>query len=264
MFLSRSSLIKTILTASLFFTIAVVLFVVAYLVKKGDLDPSPSLTMGIVMTCLAVISVFIGVYSDGVSKPFVDGARLVRKDLQPKKYIDMYKEKSGDEGYVIARPSFDMLELLYTAYDLTEDKRGRDAVIVEMKAKMKPAYKGKVAVYAADKEYRAGNIEEGDRLLSYAEKHDDSSTVAAMADAVRKTSRAEATGDTASEEIYYKGMLSANGIFKADNAAALLAHWRLYNICKNSGRENEAKKHLTFCADHGGSTTIRREAKALL
>ena len=264
MFLSRSSLIKTVLIASLLLLIGIALFVVAYYISKGDINPAPSITAGVIMTCLSGVAVFIGIYADGVSKPFAEGTRLVKKDLQPKKYIEMYKEKSEGEGYVVARPRFDMLELLYTAYDLTDDRVGRAFAIEEMKAKMKPKYKGKIAVYAADEQYRQGNIEEGDRLLAYAEKHDTSSTVYAMADAVRKTSKAAAEGDAETEESYYNGLLSAAGIFKADNDAILTAHYRLYHICKNSGRDKEAKEHLTYCAEHGGSTAIRREAKALL
>lgn len=264
MFLSRSSLIKTVLISSALLLIGAAFFAVAHFVGKGDMNPAPSVTVGIIMFCLSLLNAFAGIYADGVSKPFAEGTRLVRKDLQPKKYIETYKEKSEGDGYVIARPRFDMLELLYTAYDLLDDRRGRAAVIAQMKTKMKPSYKGRIAVYAADEEYRAGNIEEGDRLLAYAEKHDASSTVSAMADAVRKTSRAAKTGDTEAEEKYYIGLLSASGIFKADNAAALLAHRRLYHICKASGRDGDAKEHLTYCAEHGGSTAIRREAKALL
>lgn len=264
MFLSRSSLIRTVLIASLLLLTGIVLFVVAYFISKGDMDPAPSVTAGVIMTCLSALAVFAGIYADGVSKPFAEGTRFVRKDLQPKKYIEMYKEKSDGDGYVIARPRFDMLELLYTAYDLNGDKSGRAFVIEEMKAKVSLKYKARIAVYAADSQYKNGNTEEGDRLLSFAEKHDSSSTVSAMADSVRKTSRAAATGDAETEERYYNGLLSASGIFKADSAASLIAHYRLYHICKNSGRDKEAKEHLTYCAEHGGSTAIRRESKALL
>ena len=264
MFLSRSSLIKTVFIASFLLLTAVVLFVIAFFIYKGDMDPAPTVTAGVITMCLSALAVFAGIYADGVSKPFAEGTRLVRKDLQPKKFIEIYKEKTEGEGYVIARPRFDMLELLYTAYDLTGDKSGRAFAIEEMKAKMKPKYKGRIAVYAADEQYRQGNIEEGDRLLAYAEKHDGSSTVAAMAEAVRQTSKAAAEGDTETEESYYKGLLSAAGIFKADNAASLFAHYRLYHICKDSGRDKEAAEHLTYCAENGGSTAIRKAAKALL
>lgn len=264
MFLTRTALLKTILISSFFLLIGIVLFVIAFFIKKGDIDPAPTVTAGIIAACVSLLSAFIGIYGDGVSKPFAEGTRIVRKDLQPKKFIEMYKEKSEDGVCAVARPRFDMLELLYTAYDLTGDKHGRAFVIEEMKAKMKPSYKGKIAVYAADEAYREGNIKEGDRLLAYAEKHDNSSTVSAMADAIRKTSRAAAEGDTEAEEGYYNGLLSASGIFKADNAASLIAHWRLYQICKNTGRDKEAKEHLTYCAEHGGHTAVRKAAKALM
>lgn len=264
MFLSRSSLIKTVLFSALLLLVGIVFFVAAFFISKGDVDPAPSITAGIILSCLAAVSAFIGIYADSISKPFSEGTRFVKKDLQPKKYIETYKEKSEGDNYAVARPRFDMLELLYNAYDLLDDKRGRAAVIALMKEKMKPSYKGKIAVYAADEEYRAGNIEEGDRLLSYAENHDSSSTVSAMADAVRKTSRASAEGDTETQEKYYTGLLSAGGIFKADNAATLVAHWHLYQICKDTKRDDEAKEHLSYCIDHGGATAISRKAKALL
>ncbi len=264
MFLSRSSLIKAVMIGSFLLLFGVIFFVIAYFVGKGDIDPTPSLTVGVISVCLAVLSVIVGIYADGVSKPFAEATRLVKKDLLPKRFIEIYKEKCESGDYVIARPRFDTLELLYTAYDLLDDKRGRASVIAEMKEKMKPSYKGRIAVYAADEAYRKGDIEEGDRLLSYAEKHDGSSTVAAMADAVRKTSGAAANGEPETVEKYYGGLLSASGIFKADNAAALTAHWRLYNISKNKGKEDEAKEHLTYCAENGGHTAISKAAKSLL
>lgn len=263
MFLSRSALIRSVLIGSFFLIIAIVFFVAAFFINKGEMNPVPSVIAGTVMTCLSALSTFIGIYAESVSKPFAEGTRLVRKELQPKKFIEMYKEKSDGDN-VVSRPRFDMLELLYTAYDLTGDKSGRASAIEIMKAEMKPSYKGKIAVYAADEAYRDGDIENGDRLLSYAEEHDGSSTVSAMADAVRKTSKAKAEGDTATEEKYYAGLLSAQGLFKADNAAVLTARWRLYHIFKSSGRDAEAEEHLTYCADHGGNTAIRKAAKAII
>ena len=264
MFLSRSSLIKTVLFSALLLLIGTVFFIAAYFIGKGDVDPVPSVTVGVILTCLAAVSAFTGIYADSISKPFSEGTRLVKKDLQPKKYIEIFKEKSEGEGYVVARPRFDMLELLYNAYDLLDDKHGRAAVIAAMKEQMKPSYKGKIAVYAADEEYRAGNAEEGDRLLSYAENHDSSSTVSAMADAVRKTSKAAYEKDTETQEKYYTGLLSASGIFKADNASTLVSHWHLYNICKDTGRDEEAQEHLSYCVKHGGATAISRKAKTVI
>ena len=264
MFLSRSSLIKTVFIASVLLLIGAVLLIAAYFISKGDMDSAPTVTAGIVMICLSALSAVIGVYADGISKPFAEATRLVRKDLLPKQFIEIYKNAIKGDGYAVVRPRFDTLELLYTAYDLLDDKRGRAAAIVEMKTKLKPSYKPKTAVYAADAEYKNGNIEEGDRLLSYAEKHDASATVAAMADAVRKSSGAAAKGDAATEERYYTGLLSASGLFKADNAAQLIAHYRLYQICNESGRDDEAKEHLKYCAEYGGHTAISKAAKALL
>lgn len=264
MFLSRSSLIKTVLVSSLLLISGIVLFVIAYYIGKGDTDPAPTVTGGVVMCCLSAVGLFTGIYAEGISKPYSEAQRIVRKDLAPKKYIEYYKEISESSSFVIVRPRFDMLELLYNAYDLTDDRQGRAYAVSEMKKHLSPKYKAKIAVFAADEEYRAGNVEKGDALLSYAASHDTSSTLFAMADGVKKTSRARATGDAETEKKYYTGLLSASGIFKADNAAALAAHYRLYQICKDEGRDDEALDHLKYCAENGGHTAFARAAKALI
>jgi len=263
MYLSKNSLVKIILTASAFLIIGAVFFCAAYFIGKSEISPKPTIIIGAVFTSLAFISFPTVIYADGISKPFSEGDRLVRRDLQPEKFILFYKELTNKENSAVIKERYDMLELLYLSYRLLDDRRGALEVVQRMKTELKEKYRPKAAVYYAELLYEKGDVQTADGLLSEAEKKDGGSELCAMVDAARRSARARAVSDRETEEKYYTGLLSAAGIFKADNAAALFAHFRLYEICKEEGRDKEAAEHLKYCAENGGRTAISKLAKKL-
>lgn len=263
MYLSKNSLAKIILTASAFLIIGAVFFCIAYFIGKSEISPKPTIILGAVFTSLAFISFPTGIYADGISKPFAEGNRMVRRDLTPEKFLTYYKDITDKEKNAVVRHRYDMLELLYLSCRLLDDKRGAYEAVQMMKTELGEKYRPRAAVYYAELLYEKGDIKTADGLLSEAEKKDPGAELSAMADAVRMTARARAVKDTETEEKYCTGLLSAAGIFKADNASALIAHYRLYEILKETGRERDALEHLEYCAENGGRTAVSKLAKKL-
>ena len=264
MYLSKNSLAKIILTATAFLLLGAVFFCAAYFISKAGISPKPTLILGIVFTSLALLSFPTGLYAEGISKPISEGNRLVKKELDPEKFLLFYNGITDKEKNAVVRHRYDMLELLLISYQLQADKKGAYSAVQLMKEELSGKYRPKAAVHCAELLYDDKEIETADKLLSGAEEKDGGSELYAMADAVRKTARAHALSDYETEEKFYSGLLSATGIFKPDNAAALLAHYRLYDVCKKTDRETEAKAHLQYCAENGGKTAVRRRAKSLL
>ena len=264
MYLSKNSLLKVILISSAFLLLAGVFYVVAYMISKSGLSPKPTVILAVIFTVASFVSLPFGFYADGVSKPFSEGTRLVRRDLQPQAFTAYYKDLTDPEKAAIIRERYDILELLLTSYKLLDDRTGILNTLELMKTSLKAKHKSFAALHFAEDMYENGDIEGADALIAEAEKRNDGAELKALADDMRKSARAKALNDFDTEEKYYNGLLSAKGIFKADNAAALFAHYRLYDICKKTGRERESLEHLQYCAEYGGKTAIARRAKKKL
>ncbi len=264
MYLSKNSLVRIIIISSAFLLIGGGFFVVAYLIAQGGLSPKPTVIIGIVFTAVAFVSLPFGMYADGVSKPFSEGSRLVRRDLQPEAFISYYKDLTDPEKAAVIRHRFDITELLLLSYKLLEDRAGVLNTLDLMKTALPKKYKSFTALYFAEQSYESGDIQTADALVAEAERRNDGAELKALADDLKKSARAKALYDFDTEEKYYNGLLSAGGIFKADNASALIAHYRLYEILKETGRERAALEHLEYCAGNGGKTAIARRAKKKL
>ena len=264
MYLSKNSLLKLIIISSAFLLVAGVFYVAAYMISKSELSPRPTVILAVVFTVIAFLSVPFGFYADGVSKPFSEGTRLVRRDLQPQAFITYYKDLTDPEKAAIIRHRYDILELLLTSYKLLDDRAGVISTLELMKTSLPAKHKSFAALRFAEDMYENGDVEGADALVAEAEKRNGGAELTASADDLKKSVRAKALNDYETEEKYYNGLLSAKGIFKADNAAALFAHYRLYDVCKKTGREREALEHLKYCAEYGGKTAIARRAKKKL
>ncbi len=264
MYLSKGSLVKVIFISSVFLLLGIVFFVAAYFIGRGDISPGPTLTIGIICTAAALISLPVGIYAEGVSKPYSEGLKLLERDMAPDAFIEYYGVISDEERNAVTRPRLDFLELLLSAYYLLEDKKGVKEVLKTMKTSLPPKKQGRVAVRFAEEAYEYGDVGTGDRLLEIAEKKDASATVKALCEDARKSRRARAVRDNECEENYYNGILSASGIFKADRVAAFVAHRRLYELCSAACRDAEATEHLEYCAENGGGVPFAARARAML
>ncbi|MBO4423841.1 MAG: hypothetical protein J5879_10395 [Clostridia bacterium] len=262
MFLSKEALIKAILIPALFLPVGIFFFVLSYLIGKSEASPVPCLIAGIVFTLISVVSAPLTVYFEGVSKLYSAGVRLVHKELLPEEFISLYKEKSEPGKNVISRPGYDILEMLYNACDLLDDRAGARVALNKMR-ELKPRFRGRSAVLEAAEAYKRGDIASGDAFLSKAEEKYGSSEVRAAADALRKSERAMASGDFAAAKEYYSGIAGADSVLGPDSDAILKANWYMYIICRKTG-DPASSDYLGYCAEHGGSTAIGRKAGLIL
>ena len=264
MFLSKNAVTKTVVTSVMFLIIGALFIGLSVFLSAGGQKYAPSLIAGIVFCSLAVINALVGIYSEGITKVFARGCKLVRDELDPEAFIAYYNGVSRSAN-AVSRPTYDISELLLTAYELSGNMRGKQAQLAHMRSALKPKYLPRITVLEACRAYDDGDADEGDRLLSLAgKKYPPSVTVSTMIDIAGKTSAALCRGDLKTAESYYNGVLNGSGIMKPDNAARLMAHWELFRISEQNGDTEKALEHLRFCAENGGRTAIRSKALSLL
>ena len=264
MILSRSAVARTVITFLFFLLFGIGAFVFAYFVSRDGQSIKPPVTIGVIFVVLAALSVPLGIYAEGKAKLFSEGTRLVRRQLQPDSFIASYNEKTEAKN-AVCRPGYDLLELLLVSYRLKGDVKNARKTVEAMKALPGRSARAKALIAEAELCYENGDVEEGDALISGAKDlKPGSSLIYAMADICERTAKALATGDTQTAETYYNGVLSAPGIMKAEEDAALFAHWQLFRICDGDGRVGDALTHLKACATSPGKTAIKTKALSLL
>ena len=124
-------------------------------------------------TAVAFVSLPFGMYADGVSKPFSEGSRLVRRDLQPGAFISYYKDLTDPEKAAVIRHRFDITELLLLSYKLLEDRAGVLNTLNLMKTALPKKYKSFTALYFSEQSYESGDIQTADALVAEAERRND-------------------------------------------------------------------------------------------
>lgn len=263
MILSRRGAVKATVAFLLLAVLAVAAFVFAYFVSRDGQSVRPSVTVGAILSALALLSIPLNVYADGKAKLVAEGEKFVRQKLCPEKFIEAYNGKINEKN-VVCRPDIDVLELLITAYRLGLDRRGEYGAILEMKKLPGRFAAARAMIFEAEYRYAEGDVAEGDKLLEEAiETKPTSSVIHASADIARKTARAMAVRDGNAAD-YHESVIGRTGVFKADNASRLLSAWDLYQIYSSSNDGEKAKKYLEECASSSGKTAIKSRAGSLI
>ena len=111
MILSRRGAVKATVAFLLLAVLAVAAFVFAYFVSRDGQSVRPSVTVGVILSSLALLSIPLNVYADGKAKLVAEGEKFVRQKLCPERFIEAYNGKINEKN-VVCRPDIDVLELL--------------------------------------------------------------------------------------------------------------------------------------------------------
>lgn len=263
MFLTRKSLKKIRLLTGAYYILGVFCFLMSgVFALLGEISWF-LVAFGIVCLLLGVVFRAVGRYAEGKGILLNSGNKLVLQQLRPAEFIRLYEEKRDSSENVIAKPDFDVLRLVATAYDALGDTEHELETLDEMLSIASEKKKSSAVLLKAAVLFSIGKIEEADRLFSQVQNTKMDLVTKMMSDMILKSDRAMAIGDYATAEIYFKQML-AKTFPKNTSLSLLYDHFGLAKIYKRTERFDEAKFHCNYCVENGGETSIQAEAVNML
>lgn len=263
MFLTKKSLrkIRTLVTA--YYIIGLFCLVVYGIFSFFYVEGNFLLILGVLCFILGVIFRSFGRYAEGKGILINQGNKLIFHELRPAEFIRLYEEKKNCPDNVIAKDDFDVLMLVFIAYD----SMGQTELALETLDRMfllapekKKTY---VKLLKASELFGAGMVEEGEKLYAEAIKENMDMMTKSTADLVLKSDRAVAMKDYVIAENFFKERFNQK-FPKITPLVSLVTHYYLAKIYLETNKEKEAEEHLNYCIKNGGETTIKDDALNLL
>ncbi len=259
MFLNKKAITKIALMSGAYILLSILCLGtgIAFSILFGEADTL--IPLGIVCFCLGISFIFWGRFAEGKGKLLAKGNKLIYQQLHPAEFIALYEEKRDDPTNVVAKPDFDVFQMLLSAYLCTDSKdkalETLEQMLVTAPAKKIPLAKlSKVSIL-----YDLGSIEEANILYEEMLNAPLNGAAKYFLDCVAKSDRAMALGDYVTAEAYYKQALTRT-FPKSSPLALVLYHANLANLYLATDRPEDALPHLKYCIENGGETSMRYKA----
>lgn len=263
MFLTKKSLAKIRLLTGLFYLVGAFCFAVFGVYESMDTECKDLAILGILSIFLGIIFRAAARYSEGKGNLIISGNKLVLQELRPAQFIKLYEEKQNCADNVIARPDFDVLQLLATAYDALGDADRSLETLDQMFLLASKKKKTYVKLLKSSILFNIGKDKEADVLYREVLSEEKDWMTKATLEIAMKCDRAIAIGDFITAEAYTKEMLSKTAP-KPTPLSILYAHFNLAKIYYLTHENDEAKLHLNYCVENGGETGVKQEAVKML
>ena len=263
MFLTKKSFGKIIIVAICYFVLGSIFFGLAYVSSIFKINSTPMYVIGAVAYILCPILILCGLYSEGKGKFINLGNKLVRHELKPAEFINLYEDLKSSTGLVINKPNFEVLQLAFTAYFVLDNKEAALSTIDKM---ISIANKKRI-VYAkllkTSLLFSYGQVEEAEALFDEARGSKQSIASLALTDAILKSDRAMALGDYKTVEFYNLKLLT-QAFPKPDNLSRLAINFELGEVYEKMQDIKKAIPYYEYCVTYGGETAKRDAAKSAL
>ncbi len=258
MFLTKKALIKIWLVTGVFLALALLSFW-AFSVFSQFFESGILLHLGVFCLSFAPLAYFSGRYTEGKGKLINRGRKLVTQQLRPAEFIRLYMEKRDCPDNVVAKPDYEVLQALVGAYDAAGDKPGALEAAEQMLAAAPERKKPIAKLTKAAILFGLGRMEEAEQLYHQTRGEKMDLLATALADTILKGTRAMAYSDYTTAELHFKQEL-ARTFPKPSPLDRVGANFALALICRNTGRQEEARQYLRYCIEHGGETGMQSAA----
>lgn len=259
MFFTKKSIFKILALISLYFLLGVACGIGyrALLIIDISVPFLNKLSLFAYSMCIPIF--LIGRSAEGKGILLNAGNKLVRNELRPADFIDLYNSVKNDTNLVIANPRIEVLQQVLLAYDLLDDREMALATVEEMITVAGEKKKAVATILKASLLYSHGRVEEAEALFELAQKMKLNAMANMLMDAVLKGDRAKAIGDYAVAEAYNLKVLERKFPPLA-NSEKLITHYVLGEIYEKLQENEKAIFHFQYCLMNGGETTIRKDA----
>ena len=259
MFLTKKELTKIRLSTIAYFALGVLCYLLVYYFDCPDILTYLVRLLGHICIGFGVVLALSGRYGQGTGTLIQSANKLIMQELRPADFIRLYEEKSSCPDNVIAKPSFDTLNMMVLAYDALGDSDRALSILEQMLSF--PSEKNwliantmKAAVL-----YDAGRIEEGEAIYTEIIKVKKNWYAKMLIDALTRADRAMAIGDYATAEAYYEEVQTKK-FPKQTPYTTLSRYFNLAKIYSMTNRIDKARIYLDYCIENGGQTGIKTEA----
>ena len=260
--MTKKGLWKVIIMVGCYFILGSICVALGILCLFLQLD-SRSLLVGLICYLCCPLIFFWGRYGEGKAKLIRLASKLLRVELRPAEFIARYEALRNNTELVICKPSLDVLQLVLAAHDSLDNREAALATVDEMIAVAGEKKKAFAKLLKADLLYSHGRVEEAEALFTEARAGKLDMMSQGLADAIMKSDRALALGDYKTAELYNLQMLSRT-FPKPDNLNKVVLHIQLGKVYEKLQDTEKAVNHYRYCAEHGGETAMKAEAKAAL
>ena len=131
MFITKKSRLKILIIGIAYIVVASLCVASSvYLVSLGE--ENKLWCLGVVLYILCPLIVLCGIYAEGKGKLINLGNKLLRDDLNPKEFIAHYENLKSSPELVVNKPSFEVLLLLVSCYEMLQDRENSLATLDEM------------------------------------------------------------------------------------------------------------------------------------
>lgn len=263
MFLTKKALTKIRLMTGVYCILGVLFLIISGILVSFLVKSIFLVILGIVCFPLAAVCYASGKYTEGKGKLINSGNKLVFQQLRPAEFIRLYEEKRDHPDNVIARPDFEVLQLLATAYDALGDTDRELKILEQLISIASEKKKGLAKLMKSAVLFSVGKVEEADLLYSEVLSGKTDLLTKATLDTITKSDRAMALGDYTIAETYYRQLLTQT-FPKNTPLSILYAQFNLAKIYYATGRYDDAKIQLQHCIETGGETGIKSESANML
>lgn len=211
--------------------------------------------------CLGAAPLFYawGRYAEGKGKLLNKANQLIFHTLKPAEYIKLYEQKRDDPTNVIARPDYQVLQMLVAAYDALEEHDQALSTMDQALAVAPTKHRNRALITKCALLFNYGRFEEAEALYRELSTKELDVMSKTLMDAVIKSDRAMLLGDDTTAEAYYRQSMTRS-FPKPTPLSLLYGHYHLARICERTGRHEEALEHLNYCIENGGETGTQRKA----
>jgi len=263
MFLTKSALRKINVLTGTYYIIGLFSLVIFGIFCHLDVEANLLLFIGIFCLVFGILIRPWGKYAEGKGKLLNSGNKLVMHELRPAEFIRLFEEKRDCPDNVVSKPDFEVLQLLVVTYEALGDKELEMGIIEYMCSIAPENRKALAKTLKASILYDTGNIEEAERLYKelLGEKLD--FITKSTLDVLTKIDRAMAFGDFTMAEAHCKQLLIQK-FPKPTPLNTVSINLILGEICYKTGKTDEAKAYLNYCAQNGGETVYKTKALNML
>ena len=263
MFLTKKSLKKIRTLVAVYYIIGLFCLITHGIFKYFYIEGNFLLILGILCFGLAIVFRSVGRYAEGKGILINQGNKLIFHELCPAEFIRLYEEKKNCAENVVSQLDFDVLQMVFLAYDSmgqTQSALETLDLMLEIAPKKKKTY---AKLLKAAELFSIGNVEEGESLYKEALGEKMDLLTKSTADLVLKGDRAMAIKDYIVAESAFKERLTQK-FPKNSPLASLTTHYYLAKIYIETGRYEDAKDQLKYCIENGGETSQKADAADLL
>ena len=263
MFLTKKGFWKIVLMVFFYFAIGSFCIAAGGILTALDVGAVFLFALGAFCYIACPIIIVWGRYAEGKGGLINLGNKFVRNELRPYEFIKEYQRQKNSTDLVVNKPSFEILQLLVSAYDSLDDRENCLSTIEEMIRLASEKKKPLAKLIKCSFLFSCDRIDEAEAIFTEIQTSKQTFICQALMDAIFKSDRAMAMGDYKTVEVYHFKMLSQT-FPKPDNLSKLIHHYKLGEVYEKLQNYEKAIPYYKYCIDNGGETAIKEYAKSAL